>query len=156
VGFAGAVPGDGQNHFCHASLRFHTPADTTQEGWLPSKSPAYTSGTASILFGVIPLTPHFTRALIAAGKSRSMNVVGVRAFVALNFVGGIGLLMVILTALLSPNVRRLPTWYNFCASWVVSCISYTLLTFGGQQTTPTPSYPLCSMQAALIYAVPPL
>jgi hypothetical protein len=83
-------------------------------------------------------------------------VAAVRAFVALNFVGGIGLFVVTLTAIFSPKVRRLPTWYNFCVSWILSCISYTLLTFAGQQTTSSPSHSLCFAQSVLIYAVPPL
>ncbi len=140
-----------------------------QEGWFPSRSPAYTGGIyvrdseyllffgRNILNRIFFFINFFVLTKAVAGKSsNSMNVVGVRAFVVLNFVGGIGLLIVILAALLSPNVRRLPTWYNFCASWVVSCVSYTLLTFGGQQAAPEPSHNLCSMQAALIYAVPPL
>jgi len=90
------------------------------------------------------------------GDTYSINVKGVRAFVALNFVGGIGLLLVVVTAIFSPNVKRLPTWFSFCASWIFSCISYTLLTSAGQQLTAHPSYPLCFAQAALVYAVPPL
>src|SRR6266498_1561310 len=90
------------------------------------------------------------------GSGHPINVNGVRAFLALNFVGGIGLLLVIVTAIFSPNVKRLPTWFSFCASWIFSCISYTLLTLAGQQFTTHPSYPLCFTQAALVYAVPPL
>lgn len=92
----------------------------------------------------------------ATADGTSLNLSAIRTFIALNFAGGFGLLVVILTAFFSPNVTRVPTWYNFCASWIFSCISYTLLTFGGQQITDSPTRSLCFAQAVLIYAVPPL
>lgn len=80
---------------------------------------------------------------------------GVLAFVALNLAGGVGLVLVLITAALSRKVKRNPTWYSFCFSWVFYAVSYSLLFLAGEQTNPTPPYSLCSTQAALIYALPP-
>lgn len=79
----------------------------------------------------------------------------VRAFVALNLAGGIGLVLVLITAALSRTAKRTPTWYSFCFSWVFYAVSYSLLFLAGEQTNPTPINSLCSTQAALIYALPP-
>ncbi|KAI9000485.1 hypothetical protein BD414DRAFT_2113 [Trametes punicea] len=80
-----------------------------------------------------------------------------KVFLAFQFSGGIGLLLVLLTALFAPKVYRHFTWLNFCITWLIYCISYTLLAFSGQQTRPEPpAYPLCLSQAALIYAAPVL
>jgi len=78
------------------------------------------------------------------------------AFVALQLIGGCGLLIVVLTATFGPGVKRYSTWYSFGASWVFSCLSYTLLAFAGQRTGPVPDYALCVVQSALIYAAPSL
>jgi len=79
----------------------------------------------------------------------------VRAFVALNLAGGIGLVLILVTAALSKKVKRTPTWYSFCLSWVFYAVSGSLLFLTGEQTNPTPPDSLCSVQAALIYALPP-
>jgi hypothetical protein len=92
---------------------------------------------------------------LAPPSSPVINVAAVHAFIALNLIGGIGMLLVLITAILARKVKRLSTWYSFCISWVLSCISYSLLFLAGQQTTATPSYWLCYSQAALIYAMPP-
>lgn len=83
------------------------------------------------------------------------NKAGVFAFVALNLAGGVGLVLVLITAALSRKVKRTPTWYSFCFSWIFYAVSYSLLFLAGEQTNPTPPYSLCSTQAALIYALPP-
>lgn len=79
----------------------------------------------------------------------------VYAFITLQLIGGLGLLVVVLTALCNKKVRRLGTWYSFCISWILSALSYTLLVFAGQQYR-EPSKPLCMIQAAAIYAAPTL
>ncbi|KAF5383233.1 hypothetical protein D9615_004917 [Tricholomella constricta] len=61
------------------------------------------------------------------------------AFIALQLIGGCGLLIVVLTAMLGRGVKRYSTWYNFIASW---------------RTVPKPDFVLCVIQAALIYAAP--
>ncbi|KAF9525217.1 hypothetical protein CPB83DRAFT_859956 [Crepidotus variabilis] len=85
-----------------------------------------------------------------------MNVPGVRVFIALNLIGATGLFIVMMTALFSVSVKRLSTWYSFCTSWIISCVSYSLLTFARQQSTQAPDFALCFIQTALIYSVPPL
>ncbi|RPD72409.1 hypothetical protein L226DRAFT_467226 [Lentinus tigrinus ALCF2SS1-7] len=81
----------------------------------------------------------------------------VRVFLAFQIAGGVGLLVVLLTALFAPKVYRHFTWLNFCITWLIYCISYILLAFTGQQTSPKPpAYPLCLAQASLIYAAPVL
>jgi len=66
------------------------------------------------------------------------------------------LLIILLTAVINRNITRSKTWYSFCISWTISCISYTLLTFAGQQTEMRPDYALCLIQGGLVYAAPPL
>ncbi|TFK25326.1 hypothetical protein FA15DRAFT_755855 [Coprinopsis marcescibilis] len=80
----------------------------------------------------------------------------VHAFVSLNLIGGGGLLIVVVTALASRTIKRWPSWYSFCVSWIISAISYSLLTLAGQQFRSTPSESLCMIQAAAIYSAPTL
>ncbi|KIK58601.1 hypothetical protein GYMLUDRAFT_45209 [Collybiopsis luxurians FD-317 M1] len=96
-----------------------------------------------------------------------------KAFVGLELSGGIGMLILPLSALLSQMhilrrintgstpinmIDRSRTWYSFCISWVISCFSYCFLFFAGRQfdMDHSPSFGLCFTQAALIYASPPL
>ncbi|THU97932.1 hypothetical protein K435DRAFT_838350 [Dendrothele bispora CBS 962.96] len=78
----------------------------------------------------------------------------VKVFIAFQMVALVGSLLTFITAF-SSSVRRHPTWYNFLASWIISCISYSLLFFGGELNEPKPSIGLCMTQASLIYAAPP-
>ncbi|KAF8157153.1 hypothetical protein B0H34DRAFT_489316 [Crassisporium funariophilum] len=64
------------------------------------------------------------------------------------------MLLVLVTGIVNKKVKRLPTWYSFCFSWFLSCLSYSMLFLAGQQTSTHPSYPLCFAQAALLYALP--
>ncbi|KAL4267602.1 G-protein coupled receptors family 3 profile domain-containing protein [Pleurotus pulmonarius] len=80
----------------------------------------------------------------------------IHAFVGLQATGAIGLCIILLTALSSKRIQRDLTWYNFCIAWIISCISYLLLSFAGQQTGPAPNHVLCLTQASLIYAAPNL
>ncbi|KAF9071790.1 hypothetical protein BDP27DRAFT_458856 [Rhodocollybia butyracea] len=95
----------------------------------------------------------------------------VKIFIALQFSGGIGMLILLSTALLSRtgtvrrfgssldiSINRSRTWYSFCISWIISCFSYCLLFFCGEQFNPdeNPSYGACLVQAALSYSSPPL
>ncbi|KAI0761007.1 hypothetical protein BD413DRAFT_681400 [Trametes elegans] len=80
-----------------------------------------------------------------------------KVFLTFQFLGAIGLLAVLLTAVFARKVYRHFTWLNFCISWLIYCVSYTLLAFSGQQTRrEQPVYPLCLTQACLIYAAPVL
>lgn len=80
----------------------------------------------------------------------------VTAFVALQLLGAGGLILVVLTAVFCKHIKRWPTWYSFCFSWIISSLSYSLLTIGGQQYQDPPNATLCLIQAAGIYASPPL
>ncbi|OBZ66316.1 hypothetical protein A0H81_13851 [Grifola frondosa] len=80
-----------------------------------------------------------------------------KVFLTFQFLGGAGLLAVLLTAIFDPKIYRHFTWLNFCITWIIYSISYTLLAFTGKQTSPEPpAYPLCLAQASLIYAAPVL
>lgn len=79
----------------------------------------------------------------------------VHAFIALNLIGGIGMVFVLVTCLAFRHVKRLETWYSFCFSWVLSGTAYSLLFLSGDQGNPQPIYAVCYTQAALVYALPP-
>ncbi|KAF9445361.1 hypothetical protein P691DRAFT_735097 [Macrolepiota fuliginosa MF-IS2] len=79
----------------------------------------------------------------------------VNIFIALQITGTLGFFLILLTAFLSPQVFRHPTWFSFCLSWIVWGVSFSLLFFAGQQTHVT-SQSLCIAQSALVYAVPVL
>ncbi|KAJ6543956.1 hypothetical protein B0H19DRAFT_292214 [Mycena capillaripes] len=78
----------------------------------------------------------------------------VNAFFGLQLTGEFGMFVIVLTALASPHVKRNITWYSFCFSWIMSCISYTFVFLIGQQHSPT--FGACVTQAAGIYAAPTL
>lgn len=82
---------------------------------------------------------------------------GVRLIIAYNsllIIGIVILVLVILTAWLSPRVHRHPTWYLFMASWLIGAFAFVLII--GQQTGPPPQRGLCHFQAALDFAAPML
>jgi len=73
-------------------------------------------------------------------------------FVALQGSGCIGILILLITAWLSPSVKRYPTWYSLGIAWVIQSFTYMLLLIGGQQMNPKPDVTLCRFQASLVYA----
>ncbi|KAF5343352.1 hypothetical protein D9758_014170 [Tetrapyrgos nigripes] len=75
-------------------------------------------------------------------------------FLALQLIGLIGSVVVLLTAPFS-SVGRQMTWYNFFISWMVFCTSYLLLFFAGQGHNREPPFALCLTQSSLTYAAPP-
>ncbi|KAJ3785804.1 hypothetical protein GGU10DRAFT_187571 [Lentinula aff. detonsa] len=79
-----------------------------------------------------------------------------KVFIGLQLSGAIGMAVILFTAIISQKVKRLATWYMFCASWTISCLSYTLLFFAGQIHLPEPKKSICVTQAALMYSVPTL
>lgn len=98
-------------------------------------------------------------ALLSRSQETAQEIIHDRvaiAFVALQLIGGCGLFITLLTAMMGREVKRYSTWYSFGASWVFSCISYTLLAFAGQRTGPEPVFGLCVIQMGLIYAAPSL
>ncbi|KAJ7773340.1 hypothetical protein B0H16DRAFT_146430 [Mycena metata] len=72
----------------------------------------------------------------------------------LEIFGFLSLAIIVLTAWLSPMVRRTSAWYSFMLSWMFFCLSYFLI--AGQQVGAEPSFEICVTQAALIYAAPVL
>ncbi|KAH7878212.1 uncharacterized protein C8R40DRAFT_832011 [Lentinula edodes] len=80
----------------------------------------------------------------------------VSLFIGLELSGAIGMAVILFTAIFSHQVKRLATWYTFCASWTISCLSYSLLFFAGEINSPEPRKSICVLQAALMYSVPTL
>lgn len=98
-----------------------------------------------------------TRLITSPGDAQAMilNKPGIYVYLTLNLIGGVGMLVMLITAAASPKVHRLPTWYSFCIAWLLSSLSYTLLFISEQQFTPQPIFSVCFIQAALIYSMPP-
>ncbi|KAJ3833794.1 hypothetical protein EV361DRAFT_7519 [Lentinula raphanica] len=91
------------------------------------------------------------------------------AFVTLELLGAFFFFLVVITAAFSSRVKRYATWYSFCASWVISGLSYSLLLVVNAYATLSTSnrsmdvnqvelvpewkaHRVCMTQAALIYA----
>ncbi|KAH6880183.1 hypothetical protein BKA70DRAFT_1344053 [Coprinopsis sp. MPI-PUGE-AT-0042] len=64
--------------------------------------------------------------------------------------------MLVSAILFASTVKRHPIWYNFCLSFIVSSLPYSLLAFVGEREDPLelPKRRLCIAQAVLIYAAP--
>ncbi|KAF7343509.1 hypothetical protein MSAN_01971200 [Mycena sanguinolenta] len=80
----------------------------------------------------------------------------IMAYNILSGFGFISLAAVFLTALLSPNVRRVSTWYGYIIAWMGMCIPPFLVI--GHQTPglePPPAFAPCALDAALMYASRP-
>ena len=74
------------------------------------------------------------------------------AFDILNFIALITLSAVLLTAWLSPRIRRVPTWYLYIFTWDIYTVSYLLII--GKQTGSKPVWEWCLFQSVMIYATP--
>ena len=61
------------------------------------------------------------------------------------------LVVVLLTAWLSPSVKRAPTWYSFFIAGVLFAVTKVLLI--GRQAGPAPNKTLCFVQGILVYPV---
>ncbi|KAE9398778.1 hypothetical protein BT96DRAFT_994593 [Gymnopus androsaceus JB14] len=109
--------------------------------------------------------------------SSTVDLAAIKVFIVLQMFGGIGMLVLLSSAFLSrtKTVQRLKvkvntsnfsispilrsrTWYSFCISWTIYCVSYCLLFFAREQFNQDekPSHGICLVQAALIYSSPPL
>ncbi|KAI0337239.1 hypothetical protein BDW22DRAFT_1433464 [Trametopsis cervina] len=85
------------------------------------------------------------------------NHVEAKIFVTFQLLGGLGNLAMLVTALASKRVNRHVTWLNFCITWIIYVISYTLLLYSGHQfSEEPPAFALCLTQAALVYGAPVL
>lgn len=56
-----------------------------------------------------------------------MASVELKVFLAFELLGGIGNIAMLITAIVSSRVNRHLTWINFCITWVIYALSYTLL-----------------------------
>ncbi|KAJ4496235.1 hypothetical protein C8J55DRAFT_553960 [Lentinula edodes] len=76
-------------------------------------------------------------------------------FIVFQLIGLVGSILILFTACISKIVRKRHwSWFSFVFSWIISCVSYSLL--AGAPIDWQPEYPLCLTQAALIYTVPTL
>ncbi|KAJ7333401.1 hypothetical protein DFH08DRAFT_881155 [Mycena albidolilacea] len=87
----------------------------------------------------------------AVSDSPSLPV-WIMVFDILSALGFISVALVFLTVLLSPNVKRISTWYLYMLAWWSFTLSPFLVI--GHQThfDPPPSFALCLVDSALIYA----
>jgi len=77
-------------------------------------------------------------------------------FIALQILGLIGSIALVLTTTLASTAPRNATWQNFFTSWIISTVSYSLLALSGQLNKPNPAFGVCLAQAGLIYGIPSL
>ncbi|KAJ7683341.1 hypothetical protein B0H17DRAFT_1137830 [Mycena rosella] len=79
----------------------------------------------------------------------------VTTFNALSLVGLVLLAIVFLTAVLSPSVKRVSTWYTYMLAWMVFSVTPFLVV--GHQTSldPPPAFTPCLVDSALMYASRP-
>ncbi|KAJ7915908.1 hypothetical protein B0H13DRAFT_1999165 [Mycena leptocephala] len=82
----------------------------------------------------------------------SLQVV-VLTFNILSAIGFVLLAAVFFTALLSPGVKRVSTWYSYMLAWMVFCIT-PFLVIG--HLDPPPSFATCVLDSALMYASRPI
>ncbi|KAI0347788.1 hypothetical protein BDW22DRAFT_1424054 [Trametopsis cervina] len=95
---------------------------------------------------------------MAGGQDTVPQSAGLRAaFLALHIAGGyIGIPILVLTFFFSKRVQRPATVINFCITWIIYSVSYTLLFLGGYHNTHSPPFELCLTQAAMIHGAPPM
>lgn len=82
----------------------------------------------------------------------------INVFIAFQLFGLLGaLIMLFTTALFRSQAPRHAAWYSFILSWIISCLSYTLLFWAGHLAPQDPvPYTLCFIQGIFIHAAPPL
>lgn len=77
------------------------------------------------------------------------------AFMVLQVLGGhVGMSIMLLTIFTSRKIARHSVFINFCMTWVLFSLSYTLLLYTGQINNPFPNFTLCLIQSAMIYGSP--
>ncbi|EDR06694.1 uncharacterized protein LACBIDRAFT_328614 [Laccaria bicolor S238N-H82] len=85
----------------------------------------------------------------------NLNPTLIHTFIALQLSGPSIFLLILATALLcKTRINRHPVWYNFCVSWVIFGVSFSLLTLCGEQFKFEPRKRVCFIQAGLVYAAP--
>jgi hypothetical protein len=78
----------------------------------------------------------------------------INAFLALQVIGAVCFVIIVLSACIFPSGKRHLIWFSFSISWIVFGVSYSLLLFAGQQFKRTPARVPCTAQAGLVYAAP--
>ncbi|KAJ7753302.1 hypothetical protein B0H14DRAFT_2802291 [Mycena olivaceomarginata] len=91
----------------------------------------------------------------AVSESDSSLQAWIMAFNVVSAFGLILLSIVFFTALLSPNVKRVSTWYSYMVSWMVFCITPFLVIGHQAPFDPPPSFAPCVLDSALMYASRP-
>ncbi|KAJ7650202.1 hypothetical protein FB45DRAFT_1017601 [Roridomyces roridus] len=86
-----------------------------------------------------------------AGVQQIENSTLLVVFNFLQIFGFFALGIIVLTAWLAPTVHRTGAWYSFMGSWM----SFYFL-IAGQQEGAQPNLSVCIVQAAFVYAAPPL
>ncbi|KAJ3756412.1 hypothetical protein EV360DRAFT_72000 [Lentinula raphanica] len=77
------------------------------------------------------------------------------AFNVIQIAGCISGVVIMLTALVSRSLRRLPTWYLVLCSSTAYSLSMSMLAIARKQIGPSePNFTLCLVQGALIYSCP--
>lgn len=82
-----------------------------------------------------------------------INVGVVRAIMTLHMIACFAFSFMLLSAVILPEVKRHTVWYSFCLSWIFFTLSYSLLSFGGQQFNGRADG-LCAAQAVMVHTAP--
>lgn len=64
------------------------------------------------------------------------------------------MLLILLTIFLSRKIVRHPIFVNFCITWMLFALSYSLLFYAGQIENQFPPFSLCVTQSAMVYGSP--
>ncbi|KAF8641803.1 hypothetical protein AX16_009784 [Volvariella volvacea WC 439] len=75
-------------------------------------------------------------------------------FYALQILGGVLFISMMLLAIISRSIYRHASWYSFCVAWILYSFSYSLLAFTGRPQSAQSG--LCTFQTALIYSASPI
>ncbi|CAA7269634.1 unnamed protein product [Cyclocybe aegerita] len=89
---------------------------------------------------------------IVDGVTHQPYIPYIVAFDIIHIAGLIIIGSTVLTAWLSPRIRRGPMWFMFEIAWLSAPIGHLLLL--GQQTGPPPSTGYCLFQATFVYGTP--
>ena len=104
-----------------------------------------------------PVPPSNKLLRMAASPIQSAEQPLAYVFLALQLTGcGVFLFMVLTALIFRSSVTRHPVWYNFCLSFIVYTLSYSLLVFSRKRNDPSElvKTDICIGQAVLVYAAP--
>ncbi|KAJ3784969.1 hypothetical protein GGU10DRAFT_434867 [Lentinula aff. detonsa] len=86
-----------------------------------------------------------------AGRESSTALIS--AFVTIHTFSWTSCLIIVVTVVLSPNIRRQSTWINLNISWIIACFIYAFLLTTEQLYKTNPQPGVCLFQAAAVDAV---